>query len=128
MICGGTPKHTIAWKLLHRIRVQSIMEDMPITRGNGHVPLATLTVPRALTDASPPEPPRYARSDDMLMPDRLLRFDKSYPHDCTQVCATLYGNEQDLEDFRAEPTCSAAQGKPEGQGWLGQRWVGHEVE
>ena len=54
------------------------MEDMPITRGEGHVPLATLKVQGTYTDASPSEPPRYARSDDMLMPDRLLRFDKQY--------------------------------------------------
>ena len=90
------------------------MEDMPITRGEGHVPLATLKVQGTLTDASPSEPPRYARSDDMLMPDRLLRFDKQYSHDCMQVCATLCGDEQELEDFRAEPTCAAAQGRPEG--------------
>ena len=55
-----------------------VMEDRHITGGNGHVLLATLTVPGTLTDAIPSEPPRYALHDDMLMPDRLLilRFDR----------------------------------------------------
>ena len=51
------------------------MEDRHITGGNGHVLLATLTVPGTLTDAIPSEPPRYALHDDMRMPDRLLLFD-----------------------------------------------------
>ena len=57
------------------------MEDRHITGGNGHVLLATLTVPGTLTDAIPSEPPLYALHDDMRMPDRLLRFDKLRPGD-----------------------------------------------
>ena len=90
------------------------MEDRHITGGNGHVLLATLTVPGTLTDAIPSEPPRYTLHDDMRMPDRLLRFDKLRPGDCMQVCATVYGDEQELEDFHAEHPVAAAQGKPWG--------------
>ena len=75
------------------------MEDRHITGGNGHVLLATLTVPGTLTDAIPSEPPRYALHDDMRMPDRLLRFDKLRPRDSMQVCATVYGDDQEHEDF-----------------------------
>ena len=88
------------------------MEDRHITGGNGHVLLATLTVPGTLTDAIPSEPPRYALHDNMRMPDRLLRFDKLRSGDCMRVCATVDGDEQELEDFHAEHPVAAAQGKP----------------
>ena len=64
------------------------MEDRHITGGNGHVLLATLTVPGTLTDASASEPPRYALHDNMLMPDTLLRFDKRNINvSVWQICA-----------------------------------------
>ena len=63
-------------------------------------------------DAIPSEPPRYALHDDMRMPDRLLRFDKLRSGDCMRVCATVDGDEQELEDFHAEHPVAAAQGKP----------------
>ena len=90
------------------------MEDRHITGGNGHVLLATLTVPGTLTDASASEPPRYALHDNMRMPDRLLRFDKQRPGDSRAVCATLYGDDREHEDFHAEHPVAAAQGKPWG--------------
>ena len=52
------------------------MEDRHITEGKWSVPARSLTVPPTLTDAVPSGPPRYARHDDMRMPDRLLRFDE----------------------------------------------------
>ena len=88
------------------------MEDRHITGGNGHIPLATLMVPCTLTDAKPSKPPRYALHEDMRMPDRLLRFDKLRPGDCMQFCATLSGDDRELEDFHAEHPVAAAQGKP----------------
>ena len=88
------------------------MEDRYITGGNGHMLLATLTVPGTLTDAIPSEPPRYALHDDMRMPDRLLRFDKQRPGDSQALCATDYGDDREHEDFHAEHPVAAAQGKP----------------
>ena len=103
------------------------MEDRHITGGNGHMLLATLTVPGTLTDAIPSEPPRYALHDDMRMPDRHLRFDKLRSGDCMQVCATVDGDDREHEDFHAEHPVAAAQGKPWGWVWLGQRRLGPKV-
>ena len=58
------------------------MEDRHITEGKWSVPARSLTVPPTLTDAVPSGPPRYARHDDMRMPDRLLRFDKHALREC----------------------------------------------
>ena len=79
MICGGPRKRTThrSYHIVYAYKFyNSSMEDMPTTKGERSVPARSLTVPPTLTDAVPSGPPRYARHDDMRMPDRLLRFDK----------------------------------------------------